>query len=170
MLLFITALAVASVRGEEASGTNMRQKLQAKIMDSLPPLPPPKPAPERKDNDEAVPVVVMQPLVVYESRVVREVTAVLEREKQNRQDERFSPLDGGKIARIGPVQVGGWWDANEGWTFLRFNKGRTRRQAEAAETALKDLEELAALADGHRPAPKPYATKFPSWRKTRSDC
>ena len=169
-LLLITALAAGTVQGEEASGPTMRQKLHAKIMESAPPSAPPKPSADLKNDGEAVPAVAMKPMVVSESKVVREVTAALEREKQNRQEERFSPMDGGKIVSIGRLQVGGWWDPSEGWTFLRLNKGRTRRQAETAETTLKELQELASLADGGRPAPKPYTTKFPWWRRTTSDC
>lgn len=168
-LLLITALAAVTVRGEEASVPTIRQKLHAKIMESAPPPAPPKPPADQKDDEAAVPPVVMKPLVVSESKLVREVTAALDPKKQNRQEERFSPLAGGKIANLGPMQLGGWWTPGEGWTFLRLNKGRSPRQTEAAEAALKELQELADMAGDRGPPPKSNVTKFPWWRRTNSD-
>lgn len=168
-LLLITALAAVTVRGDEASAPTMRQKLHAKILESAPAPAPPKPSVDQKDDEEAVPTVVMKPVIVSESKLVREVTAALDREKQNRQEERFSPLQGGKIANLGPMQLGSWWAPGKGWTFLRLNKGPSPRQAEAAEATLKDLKELADMAGDRRPPPKPNVTKFPWWRRTTSD-
>ena len=168
-LLLITALAAVTVRGDEASAPTMRQKLHAKIMESAPATAPPKPSDDQKGDEEAVPPVVMRPVIVSESKLVREVTAALDREKQNRQEERFSPLKGGKIANLGPMQLGSWFAPGEGWTFLRLNKGPTPRQLEAAEATLKYLQELAATAEDRRPAPKPNVTKFPWWRQTTTD-
>jgi hypothetical protein len=169
-LLLITALAAVTAHGEEAGAPTMRQKLHARIMESAPPPAPAKSSALQNGGEEAVPAVVMNPVVVSESKLVREVTAALEREKQNRQEERFSPLQGGKIANLGPMQLGGWWIPGEGWTFLRLNKAPSPRQAAAVEAMLKDLQALADLAEGQGPAPKPNVTKFPWWRRTRSDC
>lgn len=167
-LLHVIAFAAVTVQGEEAIGPNMRQKLHAKIMESAPPPARPKSSADPKD-EEAPPPVVMKPVIVSESKLVREVTAALDREKQNRQEERFAPLEGGKIANLGPMQLGGWWTPDEGWTFLRLNKGRTPRQTEAAEATLKELQELADMAENRSPSPKPNVTKFPWWRRTSSD-
>jgi hypothetical protein len=124
---------------------------------------------DQKSDDEAVPVIMMKPVIVSESRLVREVTAALDREKQNRQEERFSPLKGGKIADLGPMQLGGWWTPGEGWTFLRFKKGPSPREVEAAAATLKYLQEFADMAEGRRPSPKLNVTKFPAWQQTTSD-
>ena len=166
-LLLVIAFAAVTVQGEGESGPTMRQKLHAKIMESVPPPAPPKSSADQKD--EAPPPIVMKPVVVSEAKLVREITAALEREKQNQQEERFSPLEGGKIANLGPMKLGGWWTPDEGWTFLRLNKRRTPRQTEAAEAALKELQELADMAEARTPSPKPNVTKFPWWRRTNSD-
>jgi hypothetical protein len=168
-LLLITMVTVVTVQGEEASAPTMRQKVHAKIMESAPPPVPPRPSADENDGEKPAPPVVMKPVIVSESKLVREVTAALDREKQNRQEERFTPLQGGKIANIGPMQLGGWWSVDEGWTFLRLNKGRSQRQVEAAEATLRELQELADLAADARPGPRPNVTKFPWWRRTSSD-
>jgi hypothetical protein len=167
--MFLLIIALTTVGAEEAGTASMRQKLHAKILESAPPAAPPKPPSQEKDAEEPPPAVVMKPVVVSESKLVREVTAALDREKQNRQEERFSPLEGGKIDNIGPMQVGGWWTPDEGWTFLRLNKGRSPRRVQAAEATLKELEELAALAEDRRPLPKPSVTPSPSSRRPSSD-
>jgi|SRR5687768_7211375 len=168
-LLLITALAAVTVRGDEASAPTMRQKLRARIIESVPPPAPPKQSIDQKDGEEAVPAIVMKPVIVSESKLVQELTAALDREKQNRQEEGFSPLQGGKIANLGPMQLGSWWTPGEGWTFLRLNKGPSPRQAEAAEATLKDLQELADMAGNHTSLAKPNVTKLPWWRRTTSD-
>ena len=168
-LLLITALAAVSVRGDDARTPTMRQKLHARIMASVPPPTPPQPSVDQGDDEAAVPIIVMKPVIVSESKLVREVTAALDREKRSRQEERFSPLQGGKIVNLGPMQLGSWWIPGEGWTFLRLNQGPTPRQAEAAAAMLKDLQELAGLTEVRRPPPKPNATKFPWRQRTTSD-
>ena len=147
----------------------MRQKLHARIMESVSSPASPKPSVNQKEDEAAAPPVVMKPVIVSESKLLREVTAALDREKQNRQEEGFSPLQGGKIANLGPMQLGSWWTPGEGWTFLRLNKGPSPRQAEAAEATLKDLQELADMAGNHTSLAKPNVTKLPWWRRTTSD-
>src|SRR5262245_29114405 len=150
-LLVIYALTLVAGRGAEANAATMREKLQAKILESLPPPPPPKPAAEQKVAVE--PAVVMKPLVVSESKLIRDVTAAIDREEQNRREEPFSVLDGGKIYNIGRLRIGSWWSPEEGWTFLRLNKGPSRRQTEAMEARLKELQELANLAEKRNQTP-----------------
>ena len=168
-LLLIPALIAVTVRSEDATAPTMRQKLHAKILESAPPPASPVPSTDQTAEVDAIPAVVMKPIVVSESKLMREVTAALDREKQNRQEERFAPLAGGKIANVGPMQLGGWFVPGEGWTFLRLNKPPSPRQTEAAEAQLRDLQEFADLAGGRKPTPRPNATKFPSWRRTTTD-
>jgi len=92
------AFAALTVQGEEANGPTMRQKLHAKIMESAPPPDPPRPSVDHK-AEEAPPPVVMKPLVVSESKLVREVTAALDEflapylfpEKEDGTDPRLCP-------------------------------------------------------------------------------
>jgi hypothetical protein len=127
----------------------MREKLHAKIIASVPPPPPPKPSIDPKEMVAAP--VMMTPVIVSDSKLIRAVAAVIEREEQDRRDEQFSPLNGGKIYGFGRVQIGSWWSPGEGWTFLRLNKSPTHRQTEAAEAKLRELRELVNI-DGK---PKP---------------
>jgi hypothetical protein len=90
---------------------------------------------------------MMKPVIVSESKLIHAVTAAVERQEQDRRDERFLPLDGGKISSIGPLQVGSWWSPGEGWTFLRLNKAPTPRQLEAAAARLKELQELLTIGE-----------------------
>jgi hypothetical protein len=147
--LLISVLMSVAGRGAEESALTMRGKLHARIMEIVPSPPPPKPSSDQ--NEAAESPVVMKPVIVSESKVIRAVTASIEREEQNRREEQFSPLNGGKIYSIGRLQIGGWWLPGEGWTFLRFNKGPTYRQTEAAEARLKELQELANI--GGKPKP-----------------
>ena len=111
----------------------------------------------------------MKPVVVSESKIIREVASAIARKEQEEREERFSAIDGGTIFKIGRVQMGGWWTAGEGWTFLSFNKPVSQRQVDAAEAKLRDLKELADMAEVRTPVEKPFGTKIPTWRRTTSD-
>ena len=149
MLLLISLLTSVVSRGADEIAVTVRQKLQSKIKESVPPSPAPQPSMEPKESVASP--VLMKPVVVSDSKLMRAVTETLERAEQNRRDERFSPLEGGKIATVGPLQLGSWWSPGEGWTFLRLNKGRTPRQTEAAETKMKELLELANFRERQKP-------------------
>ena len=136
----------AALRGAEAPEPTLREKLRAKILESVPPPSPPKPPTDPKPAVPAPPVV-MERVVVSESKLIQAVTAAIDRQEQDRREEKFTPLDGGKIFSIGGVQIGGWWSLDEGWTFLRLNKAPTRRQAEASEARMKELQELAKSSE-----------------------
>ncbi len=124
-LLLISVLAVA-VRGEEPGSGTMRQKLRAKIMESVTPPTSAKPSGDKKEDEDVVPaVVVMKPMVVAESKRARDLEAAIARESQKRADEQFSATKGGTIYRkhIGNrrIELGGWFDAAEGWKFLKIS-------------------------------------------------
>jgi hypothetical protein len=148
-LALILAFASVALRGAEESGSSVRQKLHAKIMDSLPPPTPEKPSTDLKEAGDSP--VEMKPVIVSDSKLIRAVTAAIDRAEQDRRDEQFSTFDGGKIFSIGGLQVGGWWSPGEGWTFLRLNQAPTRRQAAAAETRMKELQELVNIREKPKP-------------------
>lgn len=149
-LLLISVLTTSvAVHGAEGRSPTVREKLHAKIMESVPPPPPLKPSTDQKQAVELP--VMMKPVIVSDSKLIRAVAAAIEREEQDRREEQFSALNGGKIYSIGRLQIGGWWLPGEGWTFLRFNKGPTYRQTEAAEARLKELRELANIGVNPKP-------------------
>ena len=148
-LLLISVLTSVAADGAEAVVPMARQKLLAKIVESVPPPPPPSPESPTDQREPVGTPVMMKSVIVSDSKLIRAVTAAIEREEQERREEPFSALKGGKILNLGRVQIGGWWSPSEGWTFLRLNKGRTHRQAEAADARLKELQELANF--GARP-------------------
>jgi hypothetical protein len=147
--LLISVLTSVASRGAEANAPTVRQKLQVKIMESIPAPALSKPTTDQKEV--AASPVMMKPVVVSDSKLIRAVTAAIDREEKDQREERFSALDGGKIFSIGRLQVGGWWSPGEGWTFLRLNKTPTYRQTEAATARMKELQEMANI--GEKPKP-----------------
>jgi len=147
--LLIFAFTALAVRGEEPVASTVRQKLHAVILASVPP--PSPPPPPTKPAEDSLPAFMMAPVVVSETNGMRAIIAAIDREKQSRQDEKFTALDGGKIYNIGRVQIGSWYSPGEGWTFLRLNKAPTRRQTEAVETRLKELNELLKFGEKTQP-------------------
>jgi hypothetical protein len=147
-LLLISIITSLVVRAAKGSAPTVREKLRAKILESVPPPPPPKPSIDPKAVELPV---MMTPVIVSDSKLIGAVAAAIEREEQDRREEQFSPLNGGKIYSFGRVQIGSWWSPGEGWTFLRLNKGPTLRQTEAAEARLKELRELVNI--GGKPKP-----------------
>lgn len=141
MLLLIALFPTVVSHGADESAVTVRQKLQSKIKESVPPATPPQPSTKLTESETSP--VLLKPVVVSDSKLMRAVTETLERAEQNRREERFSPLEGGKVASVGPMQLGSWFSPSEGWTFLRLNQSRTLRQTEAAETKMKELQELA---------------------------
>ena len=121
MMVLVAAVAAVAIHGEEARSDTIRQKLTAKIMESIPPL---CPMPENKEaNDESA--VVMKPVVVDANRY-RPVETVIARENQKKEDEKFSIAKGGTLYTkdFGRVraELGGWYDPSENhWSFLRFS-------------------------------------------------
>lgn len=141
----ILVLAPWPTQGADEVAATIRQKLQAKILESAPPPAPEKAATEKKET--TAPPVVMKPVIISDSRLIQAVTETLEREERNRREERFDPVSGGKIVDLGFAKLGSWWSLSEGWTFLRMNQAPTRRQVEAAETRMKELQELLTIGE-----------------------
>ncbi len=121
-LLLLVTLVTAIARGEEPAPETMRQKLRAKIMESLPPPSPIQPAEEKNADD--VPPILMKPFKVESSRH-RSLVLRIERDEQKEAAEKFSPVSGGTAYKkdFGRVraELGGWWNPRQGWSFLRFS-------------------------------------------------
>lgn len=122
-LLLLAAVAAVAARGEEARSDTIRQKLHAKLMEAFPTALPEKPVEEKKEDP--LPPILMKAVIVSESQSVRDLTAWVERERRQREAERFNLVDGGTIYRkdLGKVraEVGGWYSPKQGWSFLRFS-------------------------------------------------
>jgi hypothetical protein len=148
-LLVVSIVTSGWLRGADAGGLTMREKLHAKILETVPL--PPAPTPAAVKNEEAAPVIMMQPVIVSDTKLIRAVTAAIDQAAEDRREEKFSPLAGGKIGTVAGMQVGGWWSPAEGWTFLRRNLPRTYRQTETAEARMKELQDLAKIGERSKP-------------------
>ena len=126
----------------------VRQKLHAKILASVPPLPPLPPSTGPKEETETVaPLVVMKPVIVSEAKLIQAVAAAIDHAQKERREEKFSALNGGKIGSIVGLEIGGWWSPDGGWTFLRANKTPTYRQTEAVKNNIKELQDPSKIAE-----------------------
>lgn len=142
-------VAATGLRAAEETALTIREKLRAKLLASVPPPPPPSTAVSDKDKAETEPTpIVMKPVVVSESKSVQAITAALDRAEQERREERFSAVNGGTIGKIAGFEIGGWWSADGGWTFLRKNKAPTQRQADATKERIKELQDLSKIGQG----------------------
>jgi hypothetical protein len=116
-LLLLAVLMAGPLRSEEPPAPSVREKLRARIIETLPP--PTRGALEDKPEQDSA-VLVLEPIVVTESRGARELAKALAEEKQRQEAEAFSPLKGGNIYSSERLDVGAWWSPTKGWTFLRF--------------------------------------------------
>lgn len=116
-LLLSAVLLAGFVHGAETSSPVMREKLRVRLVETLPPAAPTGPEETLAPGTE---VLVLEPIVVTESRGVRELEKVLADEKQRKEAERFAPLKGGTIYRSERVELGGWYSPVSGWQFLKF--------------------------------------------------
>lgn len=116
LLLFAVLMAVP-VWGEEAQ-PGMREKLRTRIVESLPPPPPAGPTDAKPEQENTV--LVLDPMVISESRAVRELEKALADDKQRKEAERFSAVKGGKIYSSERLNVGSWWSPATGWQFLKI--------------------------------------------------
>jgi hypothetical protein len=113
-LLLIPVLTAMTIHGEESGALRMREKMHARIAESVPPL---KVTPDLMEGDEAESAVVfIEPMVVSESKVVPGLAATIARKKQAIEDERFSAVKGGTIYG----SIGTSWSPEKGWVFLKF--------------------------------------------------
>ncbi|HEX2861795.1 MAG TPA: hypothetical protein VHN79_09145 [Lacunisphaera sp.] len=117
-LLLVAVWSVSPLQGEEAPATlSVREKVKARIVESMPPAPAESPASDPAPDDS---LFVLEPMVVSESRAVRELERTLVSEQERRKAEAFSTLKGGTIFRNERMEVGGWWTPSSGWQFLKL--------------------------------------------------
>ncbi|MDQ5977332.1 MAG: hypothetical protein QG602_304 [Verrucomicrobiota bacterium] len=117
-LLLSAVLFAGPVRGAETSSPAMREKLRARIAGTVAPLPATGAAGEKSEAEEQV--LVLEPIVVTESRGVRELAKALADAKERLAAERFTATKGGTIYRSERVEVGSWYSPATGWRFLKF--------------------------------------------------
>lgn len=118
-LLLCAVLRAGPVWAEEAPAPlGVRERLRARIIETLPPPPPAGAADARPAQEGAV--LVLEPMVVTESRGVRELAKALADDKQRQEAERFSVVKGGKFYSSERLDVGSWWSPTTGWTFLKI--------------------------------------------------
>jgi hypothetical protein len=120
-LLLSAVLLVVPARAEEGASPApaVREKLRARILETLPPAPAASSA-EPRPEPAGEPVLELEPMVVTESRGVRELSKALAADKQRQAAESFSPVRGGKIYGSERLDLGGWWSPATGWHFLRL--------------------------------------------------
>jgi hypothetical protein len=117
-LLLPAVLLVGSLHGAETSSAAMREKLRARIAETVVPLATARSAEESSEPESDV--LVLEPIVVTESRGVRELAKALAEDKQRQEAERFTATKGGTIYRSERVELGGWYSPATGWQFLKF--------------------------------------------------
>ena len=117
-LLLSAVLLAGSMHGMETSSPAMRQKLRARIAETVAPSGTVRSAEEKPEAEEQV--LVLEPVVVTESRGVRELARTLADDRQRQETQRFSPLKGGTIYRSERVELGGWYSPASGWQFLKL--------------------------------------------------
>lgn len=154
-LLALSFLVSAALRAaEDATEVSIREKLRARLRESIPPPAPSPPKPPSPSPDEAeTPPILLKPVVATESKLIERVTAALDQAEQDRREQQFSAFNGGTIGTIGPMKVGSWWAPGEGWSFLRLNKAPTYRQVEASKERMKELQDLANRAEKPKASP-----------------
>ena len=117
-LLLSAVLLAGSMHGTETSSPAMREKLRARIAETVS-MPAPAKAAETAPEPDAS-VLVLEPVVVTESRGVQELAKALADDKERQEAERFTATKGGTIYRGERVEVGSWYSPATGWQFLKF--------------------------------------------------
>jgi len=110
-MLLISVFTAVTIHGEEPTPVPMRQKLHAKILETLPP-PPPAIEPAAQ-NELDLEIVEIEPLVVTDSPVLRQLAAKIESDTQKLQDAQYSPIKGGTIYKNSRIEIGTWGDRSE---------------------------------------------------------
>ncbi len=116
-LLLFAVLLAGSMHGTETSSPAMREKLRARITETVAPLATDRSAEEKPEAEEQV--LVLEPVVVTESRGVRELEKALADDRQRQETQRFTPLKGGTIYRSERLEIGSWFSSS-GWVFLKL--------------------------------------------------
>lgn len=128
MLMLVAAFAAVPLRGEEPPPPRLREMLHALIMESLPDLPAPPALPYAEPAEPVIrivktedDVVVLEPIVVSESRGVRGLEKMIARAKAQDEKEKFSAIEGGTIFRMGRLEFGTWGGKGGGLGFVKID-------------------------------------------------
>lgn len=118
-LLLCAVVLLGPLRGEpELTPPSVRDRLLTRIKETLPP-----PSVEAQTGDKTEPagtVLVLDPIVVSESKGQRELVKLLASEQQRLADEAFGFSKGGTIYRTDRLELGGWYSRKTGWQFLKI--------------------------------------------------
>ena len=116
-LPLIPVLLLASLaQGQDTPPAGMREKIRARIIETLPPPSPRQPeAPSREG-----PVLVLKKMVISEDRAVRELEKALADDRRRKEAAHFTATRGGTLYRSERLEVGSWWSPTTGWQFLKF--------------------------------------------------
>ncbi len=82
----------------------------------------PRPKPESADDKAKAesPAIELEPMVISETRGVRDLEKLLASEKLRLEAERFTPVKGGTIYKSDRLEVGSWWSPVSGWQFVKI--------------------------------------------------
>ncbi len=116
-LLLLAVLTAGPLRSEEPPAPSVREKLRARIVETLPP-PSSGTLEDKPEQDGAV--LVLEPMVVTESKGVRELEKALVEDRQRQKAEAFSLLKGGTLYRSERLELGIWGRPGSGWELLRL--------------------------------------------------
>jgi len=117
-LLLFAALLAGPLRADEAAPPpSVKEKLSARIKETLPSAPLKLEEQAKTDGEE---VLMLEPMVVNESKGARELGKLLTDEERRKAEEAFAPAKGGTIYKNDRIEVGVWWKPGVGWQFLRL--------------------------------------------------
>ncbi len=117
-LLLLAALLAGPLWADEAPpAPSVREKLRDRIKATLAPAPA---KPEDGKKTEAEDVFVLEPIMVTESKGVRELGKLLASEERRKAEEAFAPAKGGTLYKNDRIELGVWWNPGAGWELLRI--------------------------------------------------
>ena len=116
--LFFALLLFGIARGNEPAALTMREKLRARIVETLPPPKTTVKADEKAKSESRV--LELAPMVISEKKGARELEKVLASEKQRLEAERFSLVKGGTIYKGERLELGSWWSPETGWKLVKI--------------------------------------------------
>lgn len=106
-LLLFAALIAGSMRGGEGTEPSLREKLRARIRETLPPPPPAGSSVEERPDQEGEPVLELEPMVITRT-VETDLLAEARRAAQAKKAAEFSLLRGGTLVSFRRGELGFW--------------------------------------------------------------
>jgi hypothetical protein len=105
-LLLFAVLMAGSLRSEAPPVPGVREKLRARILETLPPAPVIQPREEGSERD-GEPVLELEPMIIT-SALDSDLLAEARRAAATRQAEEFSVLRGGRLLSFRKGEIGFW--------------------------------------------------------------